>query len=99
MELAIALQAEKLLIFSNTAGLLARLDDPQSTVAEIEVDRIDGYVAMAQGRMKKKVLAAADAVRRGVGEVVLADANRDDAIEAAVQGEGTHIKGSNHATG
>ena len=65
-----------LLVFSNTAGLLESLDDPHSTVAEIELDRIDEYVAMAQGRMKKKVLAAADAVRRGVGEVILADANR-----------------------
>jgi acetylglutamate/LysW-gamma-L-alpha-aminoadipate kinase len=99
MELAIALQAEKLLIFSNTAGLLARLDDPQSTVAEIKINRSDEYVAMAQGRMKKKVLAAADAVRRGVDEVILADANRDGAIEAALQGEGTHIKGSDHAIG
>jgi acetylglutamate kinase len=49
--------------------------------------------------MKKKVLAAADAVRRGVGEVVLADANRDDAIADALRGEGTHIKGSDHAAG
>jgi [amino group carrier protein]-L-2-aminoadipate 6-kinase len=99
MELAIALEAEKLLIFSNTAGLLERLDDPQSTVAEIEIDRSDEYVSMAQGRMKKKVLAAADAVRSGVGEVILADANRDDAIAAALRGAGTHIKGSNHAAG
>jgi acetylglutamate/LysW-gamma-L-alpha-aminoadipate kinase len=99
MELAIALGAEQLLVFSNTAGLLERLDDPESTVARIELDRIDEYVSMAQGRMNKKVLAAADAVRRGVGEVVLADANRDDAIADALRGEGTHIKGSNHATG
>jgi acetylglutamate/LysW-gamma-L-alpha-aminoadipate kinase len=99
MELAIALGAEKLLVFSNTAGLLERLEDPESTVARIEIDRIDEYVSMAQGRMKKKVLAAADAVRRGVGEVVLADANRDDAIADALRGEGTHIKGSDHAAG
>jgi acetylglutamate/LysW-gamma-L-alpha-aminoadipate kinase len=99
MELAIALGVDRLLVFSNTAGLLERLDDPSSTVAEIEIDRIEDYVSMAQGRMKKKVLAAADAVRRGVGEVILADANRDDAIVGALAGEGTHIKGSNHATG
>lgn len=99
MELAIALGAEKLLVFSNTAGLLERLDDPHSTVARIELDRIDQYVSMAQGRMKKKVLAAADAVRRGVDEVILADANRDNAMADALGGAGTHIKGSNHAAG
>jgi [amino group carrier protein]-L-2-aminoadipate 6-kinase len=99
MELAIALGADTLMVFSNTAGLLERLDDPKSTVAEIEIDRIDHYVSMAQGRMKKKVLAAADAVRRGVNEVILADANRDDAIADALAGAGTHIKGSNDETG
>lgn len=99
MELAIALGATQLLVFSNTAGLLENLDDPRSTVGTIELDRIDEYVAMAQGRMKKKVLAAADAVRRGVSEVILADANQDDAIARALHGEGTHIKGNDHARG
>ncbi|MGI8825798.1 MAG: [LysW]-aminoadipate kinase [Chloroflexota bacterium] len=97
MELAIALGSEQLLVFSNTAGLLERLDDPHSTVAVIEIDRIEEYVSMAQGRMKKKVLAAANALRRGVGEVILADANSDDAIAQALHGEGTHIIGSDHA--
>ena len=41
--------------------------------------------------MQKKVLAAADAVRRGVGEVILADANREDPIRAALGGAGTHM--------
>lgn len=92
MELAVALRAEKLLIFSNTPGLLANLDDPTSTVPEIGLGHLDEFLAMAQGRMKKKVLAAVDALRRGVGEVVLADANRPDAIRAALAGSGTHIK-------
>jgi acetylglutamate/LysW-gamma-L-alpha-aminoadipate kinase len=92
-ELAIALGAAALLIFSNTDGLLERVDDPTTTVAEIRLDRLETYLALAQGRMKKKVLAAADAVRRGVGEVVLADANRDDAVRAALAGAGTHIQG------
>jgi [amino group carrier protein]-L-2-aminoadipate 6-kinase len=91
MEIAVALCAPTLLIFSNTAGLLADLDDPASTVPRVAVDRIEGFVALAQGRMKKKVLAAADAVRRGVGEVVLADANIPCAVRAALDGAGTHV--------
>jgi acetylglutamate kinase len=45
------------------------------------------------------VLAAADAVRRGVGEVILADANRENAVERALAGEGTHIRGGRDASG
>jgi acetylglutamate/LysW-gamma-L-alpha-aminoadipate kinase len=92
MELAVTLHASKLLVFSNTAGLLSDLGDPASTVPEISLDRLDTYLEMAQGRMKKKVLAAADAVRRGVGEVILADANASDPIDAALLGAGTHVR-------
>jgi acetylglutamate/LysW-gamma-L-alpha-aminoadipate kinase len=93
MEVAVALHADKLLIFSNTAGLLADVNDPDSAVSKIDLDRLDESLALAQGRMKKKVLAAAGAVERGVGEVILADANADDAVRAALNGKGTHIRG------
>lgn len=92
MEIAVALRAARLLIFSNTAGLLRDLDDPGSTVPVIDAGDANQVVSLAQGRMKKKVLAAADAVRRGVRDVVLADANQPNAIEAAIAGAGTHIK-------
>lgn len=93
MELAVALGAETLLIFSNTPGLLADLEDPGSTVPEIALDRLDEFLTLARGRMKKKVLSAANAVERGVNEVILADANRPDAIRAALSGAGTRIRG------
>jgi [amino group carrier protein]-L-2-aminoadipate 6-kinase len=96
-ELAIALHAEALLIFSNTPGLLENLDDRASTVPEIALERLDDFVALAAGRMKKKVMAAADAVRRGVGEVILADANQDDAVQAALNGQGSHMRERSHA--
>ena len=98
MELAVAVGAPRLLVFSNTAGLLERLHDPTSTIAEIDLDHLDEFLALAQGRMKKKVLAAADAVRRGIGEVILADANQPNAITAALEGGGTHVRGGSHAT-
>lgn len=98
MEVAVALGAERLLIFSNTPGLLRDLEDPQSTVPVIDVDNPEEGLAMAQGRMKKKVLAAVDAVRRGVGEVVLADANAPNAVEAALSGAGTRVKETSDVT-
>jgi acetylglutamate/LysW-gamma-L-alpha-aminoadipate kinase len=95
MELAVALGASRLCIFSNTAGLLTDVADPGSTVPEVDLERLEEYLNLAQGRMKKKVLAAADAVRRGVGEVILADANQP--VAAALAGAGTHIRGKVHA--
>ena len=47
--------------------------------------------AMAQGRMKKKVQAAQDAVERGVGRVVFADARIERPIARALEGAGTTI--------
>jgi acetylglutamate/LysW-gamma-L-alpha-aminoadipate kinase len=99
MEVAVALGAESLLIFSNTPGLLADLSDPASTVRRIDPDQPEVGLEHAQGRMKKKVLAAVDAVKRGVGEVILADANAENAIEAALAGAGTRVGGRAHVAG
>ena len=99
MEVAVALQADSLLIFSNTPGLLADLDDPTSTIERIDPQHPEDGLERAQGRMKKKVLAAVDAVQRGVGEVILADANRENAIESALQGAGTRVGGTAHVAG
>ena len=99
MEVAVALGAESLLIFSNTPGLLADLNDPGSTVHRIDPEHPEAGLERAQGRMKKKVLAAVDAVKRGVGEVILADANAENAIEAALAGAGTRVGGRAHVAG
>jgi glutamate 5-kinase len=44
---------------------------------------------MAQGRMKKKVLAAREALAGGVPQVILGDSRRPQPILAALAGEGT----------
>jgi [amino group carrier protein]-L-2-aminoadipate 6-kinase len=94
VELAVAFQADSLFIFSNTAGLLADVDDPSSTISEVPLDRLDEFLVMARGRMKTKVRAAADAARRGVGRVVLAGANDPDPLHACLTGSGTTLKGA-----
>ncbi len=94
MELAIALGADALLIFSNTPGLLADVKDESSLVRHIpfagETD--EEALTMAQGRMKKKVLSAFEALRGGVGKVVFADARIAEPIQRALRGEGTVIE-------
>lgn len=90
-ELAVALGADQLLVFSNTPGLLADVQDENSLVTSISLANMAEAGAMAQGRMKKKVSAAQDAIERGVGRVIFADARVDRPISRALEGAGTTI--------
>jgi acetylglutamate/LysW-gamma-L-alpha-aminoadipate kinase len=47
---------------------------------------------LAQGRMKKKVMGAAEALEQGVGTVILGDARLAHPIQQALQGQGTVIR-------
>ena len=90
-ELAVALGADQLLVFSNTPGLLADVQDEESLVTSISLANMAEARAMAQGRAKKKVGAAQDAIERGVGRVIFADARVDRPISRALDGAGTTI--------
>jgi acetylglutamate/LysW-gamma-L-alpha-aminoadipate kinase len=86
-----ALDADHLLILSNVPGLLRDVNDPSSLVARIPVAEIDAYEAFAQGRFKKKLLGAREALDLGVKEIVFATANLPQPVSAALSGGGTHI--------
>ncbi len=90
-QIAVALGAEALLLLSNVPGLLHAFPDETSLIRQIPRSAIDSYVPVAQGRMKKKVLGAAEALTGGVGRVVLADARVAEPITRALRGEGTVI--------
>ncbi len=90
-EIAVALGADQLLVFSNTPGLLADVADEGSLVTSISLANMAEAGAMAQGRMKKKVAAAADAIERGVGRVIFADGRVERPIARALEGVGTTI--------
>lgn len=94
LRLAEALNATALIILSNTAGLLADLDDPTSLVRVINTSdpaSVDAAMTAAGGRMKKKVQAGIDAVAAGIGRVVFADARIDQPVSRALAGEGTVV--------
>ena len=80
----------RLVILSDVPGLLRDPDDPETlveTVAYDEIDEaIDGY---AEGKMKKKVYAAREALDAGARSVVVASANVNSPVESALGGEGT----------
>jgi acetylglutamate/LysW-gamma-L-alpha-aminoadipate kinase len=89
---AVALEAEILVILSNVPGLLRNLNDSNSVIRAIPRDQIDSFMTeFAQGRMKKKLLGAQEALNGGVERVVLGGALGPAPVTRALQGEGTVI--------
>jgi acetylglutamate/LysW-gamma-L-alpha-aminoadipate kinase len=86
-----ALKADTLVILSNVPGLLANFPDESSLIRKLGRSEITRAIGMAGGRMKKKVLAAQEALEVGVSRIVLADSRRPTPIRAALEGEGTVI--------
>jgi acetylglutamate/LysW-gamma-L-alpha-aminoadipate kinase len=91
MEIAVALQAQRLLIFADTPGFLRNPDDEASVVRTIRLDEVDSYLDSGRGRARVKLLAAAQAVRRGISAVGLADGRLERPLTAALEGAGTWI--------
>ncbi len=91
MELACALNAERLIIFADTPGFLADPDDQASVIPAIKADEVAEVVASARGRARIKVLSAAEAVRRGVAAVGLVDGRGPRPLSAALGGAGTWV--------
>ena len=89
--LAAAFQADKLVILSNVPGLLKNVEEPDSLIPNIDKARVSAYMDVALGRMKKKVMGAAEALEQGVGAVILGDARLEQPVQQALQGRGTVI--------
>lgn len=94
LELAVALDAEGILFFSDTPGLLSDVRDEASLVREIDAAAPEAALASASGRMTVKVEAALKAIERGVGQVVFSDARAERPIQRALAGEGTVVRAS-----
>jgi [amino group carrier protein]-L-2-aminoadipate 6-kinase len=80
--IAVAIDADALLILTNVPGLLRDVNDPSSLVAETTLAEAE---QLAQGRMKKKILAAREALEGGVDEVVIRSATGDPAIRTVIR--------------
>lgn len=88
---AVALGAESLVILSDVPGLLERFPEERSLIRRIPKGQTDRYLELAGGRMKKKVLGAAEALAGGVRRVVFADGRRSEPLQRALAGQGTVI--------
>jgi acetylglutamate/LysW-gamma-L-alpha-aminoadipate kinase len=80
----------RLVILSDVPGLLCDPDDTDSLVETVAYDEIDDAIEdYAEGKMKKKVYAAREALDAGAEDVTVASANVDEPVEGALGGEGT----------
>jgi len=89
---ATALGAESLVILSNVPGLLRDVNDPASLVPLVDAHDPDAVTPYAQGRMRAKIDGAIRAVQGGVRQVVLASANAERPVHAALAGAGTIVR-------
>jgi acetylglutamate/LysW-gamma-L-alpha-aminoadipate kinase len=86
-----AFRAEALVILTDQAGLLEQFPDESTLIRQIPKGQADRFMAVAEGRMKKKVMGAVEAIDEGVGKVIFADGRVDAPISTALAGAGTHI--------
>lgn len=86
-----ALSAETLLLLSNVAGLLRSFPDESTLVPQIKRADLEAASEWAQGRMKKKLLGASEALNAGVERVIIGDGRRENPIRSALGGAGTTI--------
>jgi len=89
--IASALGAEELIILSNVPGLLKDPNDEKTLISDIPKGELEEFASYAEGRFKKKVMGAKEALDKGIGKVIFASANVDKPITTARSGGGTHI--------
>ena len=91
MEIATALQAERLLIFADTPGFMRDVSDERSVIPLIHLDEVERVSEYGKGRARVKLLAAAQAIRRGIKAVGLLDGRGEHPLMRAFEGAGTWV--------
>lgn len=89
--IAAALHAETLLLLTAVPGLLRSFPDESSLIRSLPRQRLEEAMNFAEGRMKKKVLGAGEALQGGAGKVIIADGRIAKPISSALAGNGTVI--------
>lgn len=82
-----ALKADALIFLSNVPGLMDLEND--ELIKRIQVDDSLSY---AEGRMRKKIMGAKEALDAGIGRVIIGSANIDGPVTSALNGSGTVIE-------
>src|SRR5215211_2603225 len=89
---ASALKAETLILLTAVPGLMQNFPDESTLIRQLPQSGLAAANEAAQGRMKKKVLGAEEALKGGVSRVVIADGRIQNPISNALAGNGTVIQ-------
>lgn len=85
--IAVALQADILALMTNVPGLLRNINDATSLIHTIPIAEFESCMTYAQGRMRKKLLGAQEALHGGVSRVCIGN----ESLQAVLNGAGTTI--------
>src|SRR5256885_1475389 len=80
--IAVAIDADALIILTSVPGLLRDVNDPTSLVGETTLAEAE---TLATGRMKVKILAAREALEGGVDEVVIRAPTGDPNVRTVIR--------------
>ena len=89
---ASALQAETLIFLTAVPGLMKNFPDESTVIRQLPQSQLAAASEAAQGRMKKKVLGAEEALKGGVSRVIIADGRIQNPISNTLAGDGTSIE-------
>jgi [amino group carrier protein]-L-2-aminoadipate 6-kinase len=89
---AAALKADTLLLLTAVPGLMKNFPDESTLIRQLSQSQLAAASEAAQGRMKKKVLGAGEAIEGGVQRVIIADGRIQSPISNALNGNGTVIQ-------
>jgi len=90
--IASALKAQTLVLLTAVPGLMKNFPDESTLVHQLTQSQLSEALEAAQGRMKKKVLGAEEALKGGVKRVIIADGRVENSISRALEGKGTVIQ-------
>ncbi|GAP22772.1 [LysW]-aminoadipate kinase [Leptolinea tardivitalis] len=86
-----AVKASELIILTNVPGLMRNFPDESTVIPHIPRNGLEQALSLAEGRMKKKVLGASEALNLGVPKVIFADGRVEHPLKKALSGTGTVI--------
>jgi [amino group carrier protein]-L-2-aminoadipate 6-kinase len=86
-----AVKASELIILTNVPGLMRSFPDESTVIPYIPKSGLEAALSLAEGRMKKKVLGATEALNLGVPKVIFADGRVEHPLQNALSGAGTVI--------
>jgi acetylglutamate/LysW-gamma-L-alpha-aminoadipate kinase len=81
-----------LVVLTDVEGVYADRDDPETRIASVATPaEYQELEAAAEGFMTRKVMAITEALEAGAAEAIVASANAEAPIRAALDGGGTHV--------